>query len=272
MGLALATIWPARLFRPSDAPPAHPLGIQLYTLRDLLAKDFEGTLATVAKIGYREVEFAGLYGRSAKEVRAILDRCGLKAPAGHVGMSQVTDTIEQTIADARTLGHEYVVVPWIAEESRTRDGYRRVAESFNQAAERLHKAGLTFGYHNHWFEFDTLPGGDDGALPCGYDVLLRYSDPKLVVMELDLYWIRKGGRDALQYFRDFKGRFRLVHVKDMAADGSMVDVGQGMIRWRELLRAARTAGVRHLLVEHDEAKDPLAFARTSFDYLRTLHF
>ena len=89
-------------------------------------------------------------------------------------------------------------------------------------------------------------------------------------MELDLYWIRKGGQDALRYFHDFKGRFRLVHVKDMAAGGSMVDVGQGVIGWAELLGAAKTAGVRHFLAEHDDAKDPLAFARTSYDYLHAL--
>ena len=207
----------------------------------------------------------GLYRRSAKEVRAILDRHGLQAPAGHVGIPQITDTIDQTIADAKTLGHEYVVVPWIPEESRTRDGYRQMAEILNRAAEKLHRVGLTLGYHNHWFEFDPISDGDSGGPSCGYDVLLRHTDPKLVVMELDLYWIRKGGRDALQYFHDFKGRFRLVHVKDMAADGSMVDVGRGVIGWADLLTAAKKAGVQHFLAEHDDAKEPLAFARTSFD-------
>jgi sugar phosphate isomerase/epimerase len=247
------------------------IGIQLYTLRELLSKDFEGTLAALAKIGYREVEFAGLYRRSAKEVRAILDRHGLQAPAGHAGIPQITDMIDQTIANAKTLGHEYVVVPWIPEESRTREGYRQMAEMFNRAAEQLHRMGLTLGYHNHWFEFDPISGGDSGAPSCGYDILLRYTDPKLVVMELDLYWVRKGGRDALQYFNDFKGRFRLVHVKDMATDGSMVDIGRGVIGWANLLTAAEKAGVQHFLAEHDDAKQPLVFARTSFDYLRTLH-
>ena len=248
------------------AEPVLSIGIQLYTVRDLLSKDMEGTLAALARIGYQEVEFNGLFGRPARQVRAILDRHGLKAPAGHVGIPQITDTIDQTIADAKTLGHEYVVVPWIPEESRTPDGYHRIARTFNRAGARLRAAGLSLGYHNHWFEFDPL----QASSTCGYDILLQGTDPKLVFMELDLYWIRKGGKDALKYFRDFAGRFRLVHVKDMGPDGSMVDIGQGVIGWAELLEAAKHAGVRHFLVEHDDARDPLAFAQASFDYLRSL--
>jgi sugar phosphate isomerase/epimerase len=249
------------------AGPGPSIGIQLYTVRDLLSKDMEMTLAALAAIGYREVEFAGLYGRPASQVRAMLNRHGLRAPAGHVGIPEITDTIDQTIADAKTLGHEYVIVPWIPEESRTLDGYRRLAESFNRAGARLRAAGLTLGYHNHAFEFDALPGTTSA---CGYDILLRHTDPMLVVMELDLYWIRKGGKNALQYFRDFRGRFRLAHVKDMADDGSMTDIGGGVMKWAELLEAAQQAGVRHFFVEHDNPAEPMAFARTSFDYLRTL--
>jgi sugar phosphate isomerase/epimerase len=249
------------------AEPAFAIGIQLYTLRKLLSKDFEGTLAALAKIGYREVEFAGLHDHSASDVRSILDRHGLRAPAGHVGIPQLTDTIDQTIADAKTLSHEFVILPWVPDELRSVDGYRQVAETCNQAGAKLHAAGLTLGYHNHSFDFDLLPSPSP---VCGYDLLLQYTDPNLVVMELDLYWIRKAGRDALQYFHDFNGRFRLVHVKDMATNGSMTDVGRGVIRWAELLGAAKAAGVRHFLVEHDDPKDPLAFARTSFEYLSTL--
>jgi sugar phosphate isomerase/epimerase len=279
--LALLGVTPAFLAtnRPNAQPPNRPtaqspdrpvpLGIQLYTLRDLLAKDVEGTLAAIAAIGYQEVELAGLYGRTAADFRAILDRVGLKTPAGHVGIPAITDTLDQTIADAKTLGQQFVIVPWLPEESRTADGYRKIAETFNAAGEKLRAAGLTLGYHNHWFEFDAL---GSGPAACGYDILLARTDPKFVVMELDLYWIRKGGRDAATYFRDHRGRFRLVHVKDMSAGGTMVDVGQGVIRWADLLAGARKAGVSHFLIEHDEAKDPLAFARTSYDYLKSIRF
>lgn len=252
-------------------PPNHPtpVGIQLYTLRDLLAKDVEGTLKAIAAIGYEEVELAGLYGRTAADFRTILDRVGLKTPSGHVGIPAITDTLEQTIADARTLGQQFVIVPWLPEESRTADGYRRMAETFNAAGEKLRAAGLTLGYHNHWFEFDAL---GSGPVSCGYDILLARTDPKFVVMELDLYWIRKGGRDAMAYFHDHQGRFRLVHVKDMSAEGTMVDVGQGVIPWANLLIAARKAGVSHFLIEHDDAKDPIAFARTGYQYLSSIRF
>ena len=245
-----------------------PIGIQLYTLRDLLDTDLEGPLAALRQIGYTEVEFAGLHGHPAREVRAILDRVGLKAPGGHVGIPEITTTIDQTIADAKILGYQYVICPWLPEDSRTPDGYRKIGDSFNQAGEKLRAAGLTLGYHNHSFEFEPVGGGP----ACGYDLLLRATDPKLVVMELDLFWIRKGGKDPLVYFKNHPGRFRLVHIKDMAADGAMVDVGQGVIDWPELLSAARRAGVKHFLVEHDEPKDPLAFAKTSFQYLHTLRF
>jgi sugar phosphate isomerase/epimerase len=244
------------------------IGIQLYTLRDLLAKDLEAPLAALRKIGYTEVEFAGLYGHPAGEVRAILDRVGLKAPGGHVGLPEITTTLDQTIADAKTLGYQYVICPWLPEEARTVDGYRKIGDTFNQAGEKLRGAGLTLGYHNHSFEFEPVGGGP----PCGYDLLLSATDPKLVVMELDLFWIRKGGKNPLEYFAKYPGRFRLVHIKDMAADGAMVDVGQGVINWQALLSAARKAGVRHFLVEHDEPKDPLAFAKTSYQYLRNLRF
>lgn len=251
--------------RPSARPSVRPLGIQLYTLRDLLKDDFEGTIAALAQIGYQEVEFAGLYGRAAGDVRKVLDRHKLKAPSGHYGIPAITDTLEQTIAEAKTLGHRYVVVPWLPEEVRNPDGYARSADTFNEAGERLRKAGLTLGYHNHWFEFDALEGGR-----CGYDILLDRTRRELVVMELDLFWIRKGGRDALSYFANHPGRFRMVHVKDMAADGAMVDVGQGAMDWPTLLEAAKRAGVEHRFVEHDEAKDPLAFARSSFRFMEQL--
>jgi len=253
--------------RQAAEPPSRRIGLQLYTVRDNLDRDFEGTLAQLAHIGYREVEFAGLHGHPAREVRAIIDRLGLKATGGHYDLAAIQDTLDQTIGEAKALGYEYIITPWLADEFRTVEGYARVADLFNHAGETIRAAGLGFGYHNHNFEFAPLPGG-----AIGYDLLLERTDPKLVCMELDLYWIRSGGRDALDYFRRYPNRFRLVHVKDMAADGSMVDLGKGAINWPELLAAAKRVGVRHFFVEHDQAQDPLAFARSSFTYLSTLNY
>jgi sugar phosphate isomerase/epimerase len=264
-GLALSCLLRGKFTPRLAADSSRPFGIQLYTLRDDLARDFEGTLSQLARIGYREIEFAGLLGHPAKDVRPIINRLGLKAPAGHYGLPAIQDTLDQTIAEAKALGHEYVITPWIPAEFRTVQGYTQMADLFNRVGKKLRAAGLRFGYHNHDFDFATLPEGGTG-----YDLLLERTDPRLVSMELDLFWIRKGGGDALDYFGRLPNRFRLVHIKDMAADGTMVDIGSGAMNWEELLRAARKAGVQHFLVEHDQATNPLGFARTSFEYLSRL--
>ena len=242
-------------------PPGR-LGIQLYTLREPLEKDLEGTLAALAKIGYKEVELAGTYGRSAAQFRAILDRVGLTTPSGHCGIPEITDTLDQTIANARTLGQRYVIVASLPDEMHGAAGYSKAAQIMNAAAARLDGEGLRLGYHNHDVEFAPIDGPRTG-----YEILLAETNPKTFVFELDLFWIRKAGGDALALFQQHKDRFRLVHVKDMAADGAMVDVGKGAMDWHTLLGAAKKAGVKHFLVEHDDAKDPLAFAQVSYDYV-----
>lgn len=239
-------------------------GIQLYSVREPLKADFEGTLARLAEIGYQEVELAGLHGRTPVEVRTILNRVGLRAPAGHVSLEAVRDRLDQTLDEARILGHEFIVVAWIDQSLRTAEGLREAATLFSRVGEGASQAGLRFAYHNHDFEFH--PVGD--ILP--YDFLLGQTDPTLVLMELDLFWIRKGGRDPLDYFARWPGRFPLVHIKDMTADGHMVNVGEGVIDWRTILSRRREAGIRHFFAEHDEPGDALAFARVSYDYLRRL--
>ena len=260
--------WPAALSGATHqgaAPARTPPGIQLYSLRAALQANTASTLHAIAGIGYRRVELAGTYGHSAQAFRGLLDAAGLVAPSSHLDLTAVSESIDRTIDEAHILGHRYVIVPWLDAPLRTVDGYARVAEALNRAGERLGAAGLRLGYHNHAFEFDLLPDGR-----CGYDILLTATDPRYVTMELDLFWMRKGGRDPLQYFARHPRRFALVHIKDMAADGAMVDVGAGTMDWRTLLRTARDAGVTESFVEHDEPTDGLAFARTSWAYLQQL--
>lgn len=240
-------------------------GIQLYTLRDLLARDTEGTLAALAKMGYTEVELAGTYGKPATEFRAILDRVGIKAKSGHCGIPEVTTGLAKTIADAKVLGQKYVIVASLPDDMKGEEGYRRAAKTLNDAGARLAAEGLRLGYHNHDVEFAPLDSG-----LTGYDLLLNETDPKSVVFELDLFWIRKAGGDALAKFEQHRGRFRLVHIKDMAANGAMVDVGQGVMDWGKLLKAAKQAGVTEFYVEHDDAKDGLGFAKSAFDVISKL--
>src|ERR1041385_7110540 len=247
-----------------------PIGIQLYTVRRELAKDVEGTLAKLAAIGDREGGVAGYPEGTAKSLRAILDRLHLRAPSGHVGTQALRTDWARTLEQAAAVGQRYVVVAFIPqEERRTADDWKRIAAAFNRAGEAAKAAGLQFCYHNHDFEFVPL----DGALP--YDLLLAGTDPRLVRLELDLYWITKGGRDPLDYFAKWPGRFPLVHVKDMDATPNrfFTDVGKGTIDFRRIFRRARQAGIEHYFYEQDETPgSPFDSAKVSYEYLRALTY
>ena len=237
-------------------------GLQLYTVRDLMQQDMERTLDQVAAIGYEEVEFAGYFGHEPKAIRAMLDRSGLKAPAAHVGERLLVGEWARIFADARIIGHEYVIVPSIEpDQRRTLADYQRLAARFNRAGDAAKREGLTFAYHNHEYEFLPL----EGRTP--YDTLLDETDEKLVKFELDLYWIRAGGHDPLVTFARWPKRFPLVHVKDMTADGRMVDVGSGVIDWKAIFAKRKQAGIEHFFVEHDEPADPIWSATASYGYL-----
>lgn len=161
------------------------IGVQLYTVRAEMAKDFEGSLEKIAAIGYKEVEFAGYYDKSPKDILAVLDRYGLAAPAAHASLADIQTKLDQTIDTAKAVGHRFLICPYLLDKERgTLDDYKRHAETFNRAGEACRKAGIQFGYHNHDFEFEAK----DGKLP--YDLLLEETDKDLVKMELDLYWIR----------------------------------------------------------------------------------
>ena len=240
------------------------IGLQLYTVRDDMKKDFFGTLERVARIGYKEVEFAGYFGNDPKSVRAALRRNGLTSPAAHIGFPVLGKEWDKVIEDALAIGQHYVVCPWIDEKLRTADGYKQVAQLFNEAGKQAKAAGLQFGYHNHDFEFKPI----QGRLP--YDLLIEETDPSLVTMEMDVYWIRNGGQDPLAYFRRYPGRFAMLHIKEMDAAGKMVDVGKGVIPWKTILAKRSVAGVKHIFVEHDNPPDPFLSVRDSYRFLRAL--
>jgi sugar phosphate isomerase/epimerase len=246
------------------------IGIQLYTVRKDMERDFEGTLKNIAAIGYKQVEFAGYFGHSPADVRAILKRYDLDAPSAHIqgGVDTLTKDLEKTIDDGKVIGHQYLIFPYIDEKQRrTLDDYRRWADQFNAAGEKVKKAGLRFGYHNHDFEFAPI----DGKLP--YDVLLERTKPEFVVMEMDLFWITKGGQSPFTYFNRWPGRFHAVHVKDMDAKQGMVDVGKGKIDFARIFAQSKKAGIRYYFVEHDNPEpSALGSAKASYDYLAHLNF
>lgn len=242
------------------------IGVQLYTVRTLMQRDFEGTLARVAQVGYREVEFAGYFDRTPQQVRAALRANRLAAPAVHIGMDLLeTPGWRPALDAAAVIGHEYMVVAWTpAERRRSLDDWRRIGDLYTRKAREAQAAGLKFAYHNHSYEFVEM----EGRIP--YDVLLESTDPALVKLEMDLYWITEGRQDPLVYFARNPGRIHLVHIKDMTADRRMVDVGAGSIDWHAILSKHAQAGIRHYFVEHDEPADAIASITASYQYLRRL--
>lgn len=262
---ALLTRGIARAF---DDHKIDNLGAELYTVRELMKADFEGTLAKVAAIGYREVEFAGYLGHDPKQVKAVIDAHGLVSPSAHFPYDQVTTNLPAVLEAAHTVGHQYVVCPFIDEKMRKQPGiWKQIAENFNRAGEATQKAGMQFAYHNHSFEFEPV----DGKLP--YDMLLAETDPKLVKMEMDLYWTVKGGADPLTYFKRYPGRFPLVHVKGMDKGGNMASVSaENSIDWKKIFAHSGEAGIRHYIVEHDNPTSPFGSLEESYRYLEQLRF
>jgi sugar phosphate isomerase/epimerase len=242
------------------------IGVQLYSVRELMKKDFEGTLAKVAAIGYREVEFAGLFDHSPAEVRKMLDGHGLAGVSGHFDFKSIVDDLPKSLDTAHTLGQSYFVCPYIDENMRTADGWKRVTETFNRAGEECKKAGMQFAYHNHDWEFKS----DQGQMP--YEIILNNTDPNLVKMEMDLFWTVKGKQDPLTYFNRYPGRFSLVHVKDMKPNGDMTEVGNGSLDFKKMFGESEKAGIQHYFVEHDEPKDALQSIKSSYEYLNKLRF
>jgi len=260
-------------------------GVQLYTVRTELEKDFDGTLAKIAAIGFKEVEFAGYFNQTPAHVRDVLKRNGLAAPSAHIDYPSLDgDAWARVIESAQTIGHSFLVNAWVDESIRSQpDAWKRIAETYNRAAEASRKAGIQFAYHNHNFEF--APREDlGGRLP--YDFLLESCDPKLVKMEMDLCWISSSGKDPLDYFRRYPGRFPMVHVKGLkklpAAGAAtpidsvlpdITDVGhEDVIDWKRIFAHSREAGIEHYFVEHDVPKQPFDSLKASHDYLAHLQF
>ncbi len=276
-----ATLLTSRLGFAAADHKIEKVGVQLYTVRDLMKDDFDGTIAKVAKIGYKEVEFAGYFGRTGQQVRAVCDKNGLAAVSTHVQYDELDDKFPAVIETSKTIGLKYIVCPWIPEDLRkSPDIWKKASEKFNRCGDLSKKAGMQFAYHNHWFEF--LPV--DGKLP--YDELLKLCDANLVKMEMDLCWITAAGGDPLKYFNAYPGRFPLVHVKDLktmpkiTAGGAqnygdtvdLTEVGSGLIDWKRIFAQSGKAGIKHYIVEHDHPKQPLESIAGSYEYLNKLRW
>ncbi|GLZ11788.1 sugar phosphate isomerase [Actinomadura sp. NBRC 104425] len=248
--------------RPTGRVPRGAISIQLYTLRDLLSQDVEGTLRSLAAIGYRKVELAGTYGLTAAQFRRVLDRHGLHATSGHISLAE---DMAPMFEDCVTLGHRFAVVPWAS--FSTADEWKKLADDLNAAGRLARRYGLRFGYHNHSQEFQRLPTGE---VP--YDIITSRTDPRYVHLELDLYWAVAGGRDPVELIRAHRHRVLQFHVKDRAADGSFADLGTGTIDFPRIFSHSREAGVVEYIVEHDQPTAPLTTAEVGYEYLRAVRF
>ncbi|SFB58727.1 Sugar phosphate isomerase/epimerase [Amycolatopsis marina] len=242
--------------------PEERIGIQLYTLRNDLQADLEGTLEALADIGYRNVELAGTYGRSVREFRGLLDRYGLRAVSAHVGFDGAD--VDALIADAKVLGYHYADCAWANYDSIGE--WRDFADRLDKAGKAFRKAGIKYGYHNHAHEFRKI----DGVRP--FDVISQVTSRHNVHFEYDLYWLVDGGIDPVeQYYREF-GRVRQFHVKDRKPEGGFADLGTGTIDFGRIFRDTRRGHVSHFIVEHDQPTNALRTAEVGYDYLTDLRF
>lgn len=253
------------------------VGIQLYTLRDLMSKDAMGTLTKVAQIGYKNIESHGyrdgkVYGMTVAEFRKALDGLGLATQSSHLGLELLrSENWERALADANILGQKYVVCPFLPETARkTIDQYKELCTQLNKAGETAKKAGLQLAYHNHDFEFQTV----DGQIP--FEVMLKECDANLVKIELDLFWAAKAGRDPITLFKNNPGRFHLWHVKDMAntAEKEFAPVGSGTIDFKKIFESIKASGMEYFFVEQDSHKNkqPIENITSSYNYLKKLRY
>jgi sugar phosphate isomerase/epimerase len=249
-----------------------PIGLQLYTLRQVINKDVKGTIKQLTDWGYREFETYGynngkLFGMTSKEFNDYVKSLGARVVSGHYGIDVVRSGWDQAVADAKAAGQDYMCLPWIAEADRTMDGYKRIIDETNKAAEVAKKSGIRMGYHNHAFEFEKV--GDK----TGFEHLLAGLDPKLVGFELDIYWVVRAGQDPIQLMNKYPGRFEQWHVKDMDknAPDNNADVGTGTIDWKAIFAQAKKSGMKHYYIEQESYPvDPMTSAKNSIDFLKTI--
>ncbi len=257
--------------------PRKKVGLQLYTLRNLISKDVKGVIAKVAEIGFKEVETygysptGGFWGLNANEFKSLLKSHDLKSPSGHYNFepylgSGDMDSLKSNIEAAKTLGQKYLTVPYLSEPLRKNlDSYKALAAKLNQASVLAKDAGLQLAYHNHDFEFKDFNG------TTGHDILLRETDSQALKFELDIYWTVKAGKDPISLFNQDPGRYVMWHVKDMdKADRSYTEVGSGSIDYKNIFAQAKQSGMKHYFVEQDVIKiDPYESITRSFNHVKS---
>jgi sugar phosphate isomerase/epimerase len=267
---AAATVATHRL---AAAPLSLPIGLQLYSVRELLPKDLDGTLRKLAAAGYVEVEAAGYYDRTAADFRHAIEQAGLRCISTHHPMHLLRPHLDEYIEYAYNLGLSYIICPSpVRKDPQARgplnlDDWRWVAGELNRIGEKVKAAGMSFGYHNHGPEF-----GSEGGVVF-YDELLRLTDPRLVIFEMDCGWVFAAGRNPVDYLSKTPERFPLLHVKDMARNAKgeyeSTVLGRGAIDYHPIFRAA--TALKHYFIEQEEFDiDAMEALRLDAEYMRKL--
>jgi sugar phosphate isomerase/epimerase len=228
------------------------MGIQLFSVWQYAEKDYLGTVKKLADLGYEGIQFfANFYNTPAAELRSTIDEKGVVPAGSHVGIDQLTeDKLEKTFQYHQTIGNDLIICPGLPREMRdTADAYKKTAETFNQIGEACQKAGFTFGYHNHDFEFDVMDG------KTGFDLLFENTDPALVKVELDCYWAAYADQDPLQILSKYEDRVISLHLKDMKLnDGKKMgtEIGTGILDIEKIVEVGKSYGVSWYTVEQEE--------------------
>lgn len=243
-------------------------GVQLYSFRDAMAEDALGTLKQIASIGFKEIESARsqkghYYGLSPEDMKKACEDLGMSLKSGHVALD---DNFQKTMDEAVASGQPYVICSSMPSRGQTVDNYKKVAEAFNKAGEDCKKLGLKFGYHNHEYEFES----ENGEVL--YDVLMDNTDADLVHMELDLGWVIVGGKDPLDYFKKYPGRFPLWHLKDMnMTKKESTEFGKGGLDIKVMMDNQQASGVKHIFIEQEEyASTPIESMKHNMAFLAKL--
>jgi sugar phosphate isomerase/epimerase len=258
-----ASLLPTMAFK---LPVKMQLGVQLYTFRDEMAADPEGTLEKIAAIGIKKIETARsnkghYYGLGPEGMKKTCGDLGMKLVSGHVHLD---DQWEKTMEEAVLSGQDYLICSTMPSSGQTVDNYKKVAQAFNKAGESCKKLGLKFGYHNHEYEFET----DQGEVL--YDILLKETEAQLVHMELDLGWVIVAGKDPLDYFNRFPDRFPLWHLKDMnMQEKESTEFGKGGLNIEAMMAHQKESGVKHIFIEQEEyAGTPLESMKHNMAYMQ----
>jgi len=260
-GVAVASLGSTAWASASKERAYSELGVQLYSVRSLFENDYAGTLKTIAGIGYKDLEFAGYYEHDPATVKALMNDLGLASHSSHVQLADVENNFDKVMEIVSIMGQTNLIIPWLAPERRTLDGYKSLADLINVRGEKAKAAGFTLAYHNHDFEFETV----DGVVP--YDLLLERTDASVSKMEIDLFWCHKAGIDPVNYFNRAPGRFVSCHVKDRTPSGEMVAVGDGVIDFDSIFKHAEKAGLKRFYVEHDNPEKPIESITRSFKHM-----